>query len=98
MRLGLGDPSCHMSKNPDVKVQSYVDDPLFSFDCTDPFYKRRLGISLLWAAVAGFPLKLEKSDAGTEVKCIGAQIKADHEKKTVIVTLSVQVLAKLGLC
>ena len=70
---------------------------MFSFDCTDPFYKRRIGpgISLLWAAVAGFPLKLEKSDAGTNVKWIGAQIKADHENSTVVVTIPKDKVAEL---
>ena len=62
------------SINPDIRLQTYVDDPLFTFDCTDPYHKERVGISLLWSQIAGYPLKLEKSDSGTEVKWIGAAL------------------------
>ena len=64
-----------------------MDDPLFTFDCEDPHHQERIGISLLWSQIAGFPLKLEKSDSGTEVKWIGAFIRANHSERTIEVTI-----------
>ena len=72
-----------------------MDDPLFTFDPTDPQHRKRIGISLLWSQVAGFPLKLEKSDSGTEVKWIGAKIKANHEDQTISVTIPEDKVAEL---
>ena len=83
------------SINPDIRLQTYVDDPLFTFDCTDPYHKERVGISLLWSQIAGYPLKLEKSDSGTEVKWIGAVIKADHDNHTISVTIPEDKVAEL---
>ena len=73
--------------NPKVKLQTYVDDPIMVFDKDDPQYERLLGITLLWAAIAGFPVKLEKTDAGDEVRWIGAWLSVNHIDRTAIVTI-----------
>lgn len=57
-----------ISINPKVSLQTYADDPIFTFDESDLEHKTSIGISLRWAAVSGFPLKLEKCDAGSKVK------------------------------
>ena len=72
---------------PEVACQVYVDDPIFVFDRRDPRHVGRLGKVLLWIAVTGFPLKLEKSDAGSKVKWIGATIEAREDDKTVVVSI-----------
>lgn len=73
--------------NPHVRVQVYLDDPILTFNSSDPLFKRRLGVLLLWAGVTGFPIKLEKSDCGLEVKWVGAQLRIDKISKTVIVSI-----------
>ena len=73
--------------NPKVKMQIYVDDPILVYDEADPHHKLHLGVALLWAAVAGFPIKLEKSDAGSSVKRIGAQLLADDQIKAATITI-----------
>ena len=78
----------HAAINPAVRGQVYVDDPLFTFDSNNPEHRRLLGVSLLWAYVAGFPIKLEKTSSGSEVKWIGALLKVDPDAKAIIVTIS----------
>ena len=73
--------------NPSINIQIYVDDPIMVYDSEDRDHRLHLGVSLLWAAVAGFPIKLEKSDSGQEVKWIGATIKAEPLTKQVVVTI-----------
>ena len=70
-----------------MTCQVFVDDPIFVFDTRDPRHIGRLSRILLWTAVTGFPLKLEKSDAGSKVKWIGATIEAREEDKTAIVSI-----------
>ena len=73
--------------NPKVKLQIYVDDPILVYDESDPQHRIHLGVALLWAAIAGFPIKLEKSDAGSSVKWIGAQLLAEDHLKAATVTI-----------
>ena len=73
--------------NPEVKIQIYVDDPIMTFDSSHEWHRAHLGVSLLWASIAGFPIKLEKSDAGDKVKWIGASIEANQTNKQVLVTI-----------
>ena len=81
--------------NPDLKVQTYVDDPIMTFDSSNPKQRNLLGVQLLWAAVAGFPIKLEKADAGDEVKWIGAVLRIDNDNKCVIVTIPADQVTEL---
>ena len=81
--------------NPEVAMQVYVDDPIMVFDSQNPARKTLLGKSLLWAAITGLPIKLEKTDAGNEVKWIGALIKACHDTKAIKVTIPADKVAEL---
>eukprot|EP00435_Cladocopium_sp_Y103_P055235 s871_g18.t1 len=73
--------------NPGVATQIYVDDPIMVHDLCSPEGTKLIGINLLWAAVAGFPIKYEKTEAGAQVKWIGAQLQILPENKEVHITI-----------
>ena len=79
-----------------VKLQMYVDDPILVYDEADPQHRLQLGVALLWAAIAGFPIKLEKSDAGSSVKWIGAQLLADDRIKAATITIPQEKIEELA--
>ena len=81
--------------NSEIQVQTYADDPIMTFDSSNPNQRNLLGVQLLWAAVAGFPIKLEKSDAGEEVKWIGALLRIDNDNKCVVVTIPAEKVTEL---
>ena len=68
-----------------VGIQIFVDDPLVTFDEANPNYRIDLGIILLWAAIAGFPIKLEKPEAGQSAvhRCVCTRM----TKKAVVLTI-----------
>ena len=72
---------------PQIRVQTYVDDPIITFDSLGPDYLSHLGVALLWLGVAGFPIKLSKADAGSSVKWIGATLQVNDFDKSVTVSL-----------
>ncbi len=72
---------------PQIRVQTYVDDPIISFDSLDPDHLTHLGVALLWLGVAGFPIKLSKADAGSSVKWIGATLQVNDFDQSVSVSL-----------
>lgn len=76
-------------------LQVYVDDPIITYDVADPFHKTHLGCFLLWAAVMGFPLKLEKSDGGSDVKWIGARLHIHDLSKTLTLTIPAEKISEL---
>ena len=71
---------------PQIKVQTYVDDPIITFDSADPEHLTHLGIALLWLGVAGFPIKLSRADSGCSVKWIGATLQVNDDDKSVTVS------------
>ena len=73
--------------NRKTSIQIYVDDPIITFDSADPEHKLHLGVTLLWSQIAGFPIKLEKSDCGDKVKWIGAQIMSEIGDQCIRVTI-----------
>lgn len=72
---------------PKLGAQTYVDDPLITFDVRDPCHKLQLGAALLWFAISGFPVKLSKADSGSRVTWIGAQIEAEDSTLATKVTI-----------
>ena len=72
---------------PKLGTQTYVDDPLITFDSRDPEHRLQLGAALLWFAVTGFPIKLSKADSGSTVTWIGASIQTDDELQATRVTI-----------
>ena len=73
--------------NPAVACQIYVDDPIMVFDSSDPKGDKQITVSILWAAVAGFPIKMEKTESGHSVKWIGAEMRILQEDRAVSITI-----------
>ena len=48
-----------------VRLQVYVDDPLYTVKGTGATAARDLSVALLWALAAGFPLSLGKTTGGS---------------------------------
>ena len=84
-----------MATCPNLKVQTYVDDPLITYDEKDPNWKLHLGAGLLWFEVTGFPLKLAKADAGSQVTWIGASIETLDDLKATKVTIPKEKIEEL---
>ena len=80
---------------PSLGVQTYVDDPLITFNVRDPSHKLQLGAALLWFAVTGFPIKLSKADSGSKVTWIGASIEADDGTQATRVTIPAEKIKEL---
>ena len=76
-----------MCVNEFIDVQIYVDDPILVFDKLDPKHIQHVAVGLLWFAIAGFPVKLEKSDAGQNIKWIGAKLQVDDRQKATVATI-----------
>ena len=76
-----------MCVNEFIDVQIYVDDPILVFDKLDPQHIQHVAVGLLWFAITGFPVKLEKSDAGQNIKWIGAKLQVDDRQKATVATI-----------
>ena len=57
-----------------VRLQVYVDDPIYAATGRPPEAARFLAVALLWARVAGFPLSWKKTECGKSLRWIGAQV------------------------
>ena len=57
-----------------VRMQIYVDDPLYIVRGRAGNAARELTLALLWASAAGFPLAWAKSGGGHTQRWIGAQL------------------------
>ena len=75
--------------------QIYVDDPAIVAKGTFQQAASQVTCALLWAAVAGFPLKLSKAMGGKRIKWIGATITLDDDKSEVVVSIPSDKRAKL---
>jgi len=83
------------SIEPSVQAQIYVDDP--AAVAYGPIEDAVTAVTnlLLWAAVAGYPLKLEKSEGGKSIKWIGATIQVDEQERTVDISIPADKRRKL---
>ena len=72
---------------PSIGLQTYVDDPIISFDLDEERHRSTLGAALLWFAVTGFPIKYSKADYGARVKWIGATLQTLDEIKAIQVSV-----------
>ena len=80
---------------PRTSFQIYVDDPAFVVPGDLPHAVTELSISLLWAAVAGFPIKWEKAVGGKEMSWVGAHLKISEGEQAVEVTIPTEKVAKI---
>ena len=78
-----------------MQAQIYVDDP--AAVAYGPIEDAVTAVTnlLLWAAVAGYPLKLEKSEGGKSIKWIGATIQVDEQERTVDISIPADKRRKL---
>ena len=70
---------------PEMEAQIYVDDPIFVLegDSTEEA-ARTLTKALLWTELLGYPIKLSKAAAGSEVDWIGARLCIEGQEKVVV--------------
>ena len=78
-----------------MRVQVYVDDPAFVLIGSFEEAVEQLTTALLWTAIAGFPVKLQKAIGGKEVPWIGAVLSLRTEEQSVVVTIPEEKIAKL---
>ena len=57
-----------------LRLQVYVDDPLYVCLAEPPRAARLFSVALLWARVAGYPLARHKIEGGLDLRWAGAQI------------------------
>ena len=83
---------------PEMGVQIYVDDPIFILPNDKEQAVHLLTLTLLILKVFGFPVKLEKADAGNKVRWIGATLESgldDSSGPFVEVTIPQEKVEKL---
>eukprot|EP00435_Cladocopium_sp_Y103_P073457 s254_g43.t1 len=80
---------------PSAVTQIYVDDPCFTLEGTQQTASRTLAKVLLWTAVSGFPVKLEKASGGKKVEWVGAVVSCNDETGEVVVTIPEKKIAAL---
>ena len=62
-----------------VRLQVYVDDPIYAAAAQPKEAARYLAVALLWARVAGFPLAWKKTECGSSLRWIGAQVTVEAD-------------------
>lgn len=80
---------------PKTTVQIYVDDPAFVLEGTLKEASKELTLLLLWASVAGFPIKWEKASGGKSMTWIGATITLSDKDQEVKVSIPEEKVAKV---
>ena len=101
----LGRATAAVTNTQVLRLQVYVDDPLFTLAGSQPGSIRELGFALLFAAVAGFPLAWAKTLGGSAIQWIGALIRIKPgvvivtvpEAKVAEIVQLLQALAKRGV-
>ena len=78
-----------------IGLQTYVDDPIITFDQSDQLHRSTLGSVLLWFAITGFPIKYSKAEFGDQVKWIGATLQTMDEEKAIKVSIPQEKLEDL---
>lgn len=80
---------------PRASTQIFVDDPAFVLRGERDEAVEQLTNILLWTAVAGFPVKLQKAVGGKDISWIGAQFELDDEGAAVRVSIPRDKINKL---
>ena len=62
-----------------MRLQVYVDDPIYAAAGQPREAARYLAVALLWARVAGFPLSWKKTECGSSLRWIGAQVMVEAD-------------------
>ena len=57
-----------------LRLQVYVDDPLYSCIAELPWAARLFSVALLWALVLGYPLAWRETEGGSDLRWIGATV------------------------
>ena len=66
-----------------LRLQVYVDDPIYAAAGPPALVARLFAVALLWACVAGFPLSWKKTEGGTSLRWIGAQVTVECDSVVV---------------
>ena len=62
-----------------MRLQVYVDDPIYAAAGQPNGAAGYLAVALLWARVAGFSLSWEKTERGSSLRWIGAQVTVEAD-------------------
>ena len=81
--------------SPSTGLQIYVDDPGMCLPGKLEEAVRELTSVLLWFAISGFPVKLEKAEGGKSINWVGATITAVDKDEEVVVTIPKEKVEKL---
>ena len=57
-----------------LRLQVYVDDPLYACIAELLRAARVFSVALLWALVLGYPLAWHKTEGGSDLRWIGAKV------------------------
>ena len=57
-----------------LRLQIYVDDPVFVARGAQASIHQELAVALLWTAVLGYPVSWGKADGGSQLRWIGADV------------------------
>ena len=68
-----------------IRMQMYVDDPVFLATGTLPQAAKGLTVALLWLNILGLPLAWNKSDGGKSITWIGARLSVSPGHFTVTI-------------
>ena len=66
-----------------VRLQVYVDDPIYAATGRPREAARFLAVAFLWARVAGSPLSWKKTECGNSLRWIGAQVTVEAGAVTI---------------
>ena len=80
---------------PQVGCQVYVDDPIFILTGDLKQAAKQLAITLLWMAVAGYPIKASKAVGGKALTWVGAGLTINDAEKTITVSIPAEKVSKL---
>ena len=75
----LGRSTAAIMGDDPLRVQIYVDDPLYVATDGTPGASRLFSVALLWALTLGYPLAWHKTEGGHELRWIGAIINVRSE-------------------
>ena len=75
----LGRSTAAVACDDPLRLQIYVDDPIYAAAGSAERKARLFAVALLWALVAGYPLAWKKTEAGSELTWIGALIRTEPQ-------------------
>ncbi len=83
----LGRSTAAVLEGHPLRLQVYVDDPVYAVSGTLASAARLLALALLWARVAGYPLAWMKTEGGESLRWIGAQVSVCESSVQVTIPL-----------